>query len=110
MTTLLDSPPCTRCHGTIVEPLDNGTAACCYCGMRTKLGRAQAEKAAAAAPKGEEFRFQYGRFVGMTIPEAAAQPNGRRYLEALAKTNDRMRARIEDFFALDEWTDPAQIV
>lgn len=117
MTTLLDHAPCDRCEGTVVEPLDDdGLAACCYCGLRVRLCRSKAVQAARSrASSGEEFRLQYGRFAGMTLAECVAQPNGRRYLEALAAGNEKMRARVEEFlaaadFPLDEFSEPRHIV
>lgn len=117
MSMLLDHAECVRCDGTVVEPLDDeGTAACCYCGLRVRVCRARAaEIERTRKPGGEEFRLQYGRFAGLTFAEVVAQPNGLRYLEALAAGNDKLRARVEGFlasekFSLDEWTEPRQIV
>lgn len=113
MTALLDHAPCTRCEGTVVDPLDDGgLAACCYCGLLVRLPRLAAAAAAKARPAStpaDGFRLQYGRFAGLTLQETADQPNGLRYLEALAKGNDKLRGMIEDFlrpqdFALDART------
>jgi hypothetical protein len=46
-----------------------------------------------------EFRFQFGRFKGMTFAEADAEPNGRRYLEHLRDTNEKLRDRIAEYLA-----------
>jgi hypothetical protein len=35
----------------------------------------------------------------MTIAEADAEPNGRRYLEHLRDTNEKLKTRIEEYLA-----------
>ncbi len=91
MTELLDHRPCKRCHGTVVEPIEEGLASCCYCGLLVRVPGAR------PAPPPGEWKLQAGRFAGMTLAEAAAQPNGRRYLEVLRDSDDKLRARIEAF-------------
>jgi hypothetical protein len=44
-----------------------------------------------------EFRFKFGRFVGMTLTEADTQPNGRKYLEHLAIHSNTLRERIAEY-------------
>jgi hypothetical protein len=46
-----------------------------------------------------EFRFQFGRFKGLTFAEADAEKNGRRYLEHLRDTNEKLRDRIAEYLA-----------
>lgn len=46
-----------------------------------------------------EFRFQFGRFKGLTFSQADAEPSGRRYLEHLRDTNEKLRSRIEAYLA-----------
>jgi hypothetical protein len=61
----------------------------------------KAPKLLAAEPASQrhttEFRFKFGRFVGMTLAEADTQPNGRKYLEHLAIHNDTLRERIAEY-------------
>jgi hypothetical protein len=73
--------------------------ACAFCGVRMRVDAAV--RSAAAEPRADwaEFRFQYGRFKGMTIAEADAEPNGRRYLEHLRDTNEKLKTRIEEYLA-----------
>lgn len=94
--TLIDTKPCLRCHGTVSEPLAEGVAGCCYCGLRIRVPGLQAPP-----PLTGEWRLPAGRFAGMTLSEAAVQPNGRRYLEVLRDSDPGYRVRIEEFFRLD---------
>jgi hypothetical protein len=72
---------------------------CAFCGVRMRVDAA-AVQAAVKPPAGTaEFRFQYGRFKGMTLAEADAEPNGRRYLEHLRDTNEKMKPRIDEYLA-----------
>ena len=70
---------------------------CCFCGV---YGRAEVVP---DAPKpvatSGEFRFQFGRFEGLTLAEADQQENGRAYLIYMAETNDRLRERIVEYLA-----------
>jgi LPS O-antigen subunit length determinant protein (WzzB/FepE family) len=50
-----------------------------------------------ASTDATEFRFKFGRFAGMTLAEADAKPNGRKYLEYMATTNDKLRERIAEY-------------
>lgn len=93
------SEPCHRCHATLWEPIGdfvprNGPAedviACAFCGLRVRVP---------AADDAAEFRFRFGRFKGMTLAEADAEPNGRRYLEILRDKNDKLRDRIVEYLS-----------
>jgi hypothetical protein len=112
--------PCYMCRATAWEwtgefvpakgkPED--VVACAFCGARARV---PAQPRPVAPPKdADEFRFQFGRFKGMTFAEADAEPNGRRYLEVLRDTNAKLRERIEGYLnatALDSGGDTGQIV
>lgn len=70
---------------------------CVFCGVRMRVDAAVRFAADEPTDGCAEFRFQYGRFKGMTISEADAEPNGRRYLELMRDKNERLRARIEEY-------------
>lgn len=91
MTHILDHAPCKRCRGSVVEPVSDGLAACCYCGLLVRVRGAMVD------PPAGDWKLPAGRFAGMTLAEAAEQPNGRRYLEVLRDSDDKLRARIEAF-------------
>jgi hypothetical protein len=91
MTALIDTPPCYRCEGTVAVHLDGRSAACVYCNARMTL----AKEPPAPPPPPEEHRFTAGRFAGLTLAEALEQPNGRRYLEHMAREDAALRARLE---------------
>jgi hypothetical protein len=91
---------CYRCSASSWECIDtterHDVLACVFCGVLEKV------KAAPRAAKPQpidrsEFRFQFGRFKGMTLAEADAEPNGRRYLEVMKDRNDKLRSRIEEY-------------
>ena len=92
-----DHIACERCgasaHDTIDERKGEVLAECCFCGA---LQWCKAPKRLAVTDT-IEFRFKHGRFTGMTLAEADAQPNGRRYLEHLAIHNDTLRERIAEY-------------
>ena len=101
---------CDRCeasaHDVIDERRGEVLLECCFCGF-LKWCKAPQRRAFAPADTSDqcpwstefrqavepvdttEFRFRSGRFVGMTIPEAEAQPNGRQYVEWM-KANARI--------------------
>lgn len=97
---------CPRCHGSAWECIGEfsprgghvqDVLECAYCGVRERVD-APRKRAAVAEPQTHgEFRFQYGRFKGLTFAEADAQPNGRRYLEVLRDTNEKLRDRIKAY-------------
>jgi hypothetical protein len=73
---------------------------CAFCGVRMRVDAAVRSPVAAAPPADRgEFRFQFGRFKGMTLSEADAEPNGRRYLEVMMGRNDKLRPRIEEYLS-----------
>lgn len=96
--------PCYRCDATAWEHVGEfvpvrGPAQdvleCAFCGVRHRVDAPRRPRATAAPTHdGEEFRFQFGRFAGLTFAEVDAEPNGRRYLEHLRSTNERLRDRI----------------
>jgi hypothetical protein len=71
-------------------------AECCFCGALEWCKSPLKQNEPLAEPPGE-FRFKFGRFTGMTLTEAAAQPNGRKYLEWMAANNERLRGRIAEY-------------
>lgn len=106
-----DSDPCPRCEAVAWECIGTSEPPrgwpqdileCAFCGV---LKRVRAVRKLAGPrqepPRDEiEFRFESGRFVGMTLAEADAQPNGRRYLETLLKADERLRGRIEEYLKI----------
>ena len=70
---------------------------CCFCGVLERVEAAARPVAAEPHTGGAEFRFQYGRFGGMTLAEAEREENGRAYLEHLRDTNEKLRGRIEAY-------------
>lgn len=99
---------CHRCDASTWEAVDTRTfrehgrnvphdvLECCFCGLMTCV---PATKKPAATKQRGEFRFQFGRFKGLTFSEADAEPNGRRYLEHLRDTNEKLRERIAEYLA-----------
>lgn len=94
--------PCYRCQGTawelLIECGREDIVSCVFCGVRWKVKAASIRLADFSPEDTAEFRFQYGRFKGMTLAEAEAEPNGRRYLEHLRDTNEKLRDRITKHF------------
>lgn len=98
------STPCYRCEANAWEHVGEFTPVkgprqdvleCAFCGVRHRVDAPYRPRSAATAPpQVGEFRFQFGRFAGLTFAEADAQPNGRRYLEHLRDTNEKLRDRI----------------
>lgn len=98
--------PCYRCNATAWEVIGEfvpskgkpqDVIACAFCGARWRV-EAAARPATAAPPADRaEFRFQFGRFKGLTFAEADAEPNGRRYLEHLRDTNEKLKERIAEY-------------
>lgn len=101
--------PCYRCGANgwgIIETRevrDRGRVVredvveCVFCGV---LEAFPAVERSPRQDPSSEFRFQYGRFAGMTLAEADAQPNGRRYLEHMRDTNEKLRGTIEDYLSI----------
>lgn len=101
--------PCYRCDATAWECIGEfvprkgppeDVVECAFCGVRMRVEAAAAQ--AAAKPQAcdaTEFRFQFGRFKGLTFAEADAEPNGRKYLEVLRDTNEKLRSRIEEYLS-----------
>lgn len=98
--------PCYRCEAVAWECIGEfvphkgkpqDVVECAFCGARLRVPAVP--RSAAAPPPSDtgEFRFQFGRFKGMTLAEADAEPNGRRYLEVMRDTNDKLRSRIEEY-------------
>ena len=100
--------PCHRCHATAWECIGDFTPRkgkpedvldCAFCGLRTRVPAVPRPKAAEPHTGSDEFRFQFGRFKGLTFAETDAEPNGRRYLEVLRDANEKLRDRIEAYLA-----------
>lgn len=98
--------PCHRCEATLWEEVGEfvprkGPAedviACAFCGLRVRVPAVK--RTPQRSHDGDEFRFQFGRFKGMTFAEADAEPNGRRYLEIMRDSNEKLRGRIEQYLA-----------
>jgi hypothetical protein len=68
---------------------------CAFCGYRLRVNASRRPRSAPlAAPAEGDFRLQHGRFAGMTLAEVDAEANGRRYLEVLRETNEKLRSRV----------------
>ena len=103
------SSPCHRCEATAWELIGefvprkgrpDDVIECAFCGLRTRVPAAvRPVSSRLVADDVDEFRFQFGRFKGMTFAETDAEPNGRRYLEVLRDTNEKLRGRIEQSLA-----------
>lgn len=98
--------PCDRCKATAWESIGEfretrgrpqEVLECAFCGMRLRVTAKARKPRALPIAEVDEFRFQFGRFTGMTFAEADAEPNGRRYLEHLRDTNDKLRDRITEY-------------
>jgi hypothetical protein len=111
--------PCHRCDATAWECIGDFTPhkgkpedvlECAFCGLRTRVPASSKPKAVKIS---DEFRFQFGRFKGLTFAEADTEPNGRRYLEHLRDTNEKLRDRIAEYLAenaLDSSASDGEIV
>ena len=100
---------CYRCHASTWEAVDsrmirergrdvpNDLIECCFCGVLKWVAATRRPVAVVEEKPQGEFRFQFGRFKGLTIAETDAEENGRRYLEYLRDNNERMRERIGDY-------------
>lgn len=98
--------PCDQCHATHWEWVGEfvprkgkaeDVVACVFCGARLRVEAAAVPVAAPRQTDTAEFRFQFGRFKGLTFAEADAEPNGRRYLEVMRDTSPKLRDRIEAY-------------
>lgn len=88
---------CYRCGGGAFEELDDdGLLACVWCGARERLARPRRPKAVPAANR-DAFRFKFGRYADKTFAEVDAEPNGRRYLEWMRDTNERLRDVVGEY-------------
>jgi hypothetical protein len=72
---------------------------CCFCGVLERVEAAARPVAVEPQPSRAEFRFQYGRFKGLTLAGADREENGRAYLEHLRDTNDKLRDRIAEYLS-----------
>lgn len=111
--------PCHRCAAIAWEHIDDFTPRkgkpedvleCGFCRLRTRVPAVARPK---AAEPHDAFHFQFGRFKGLTFAKADAEPNGRRYLEVLRDTNEKLRDRIAAYLAgsgLDSSADAGDIV
>ena len=100
------SAPCYRCKATAWEVIGEfvpakgkpqDVIACAFCGVRLRVEASAVPVAAKQQTDTAEFRFQFGRFKGLTFAEADAEPNGRRYLEHLRETNEKLKERIAEY-------------
>ena len=100
--------PCHRCAAIAWECIGDFTPRkgtpedvleCAFCGLRTRVPAVARPQAAKPHADHEAFRFQFGRFKGLTFAETDAEKNGRRYLEHLRDTNEKLRERIAEYLA-----------
>lgn len=117
------SASCYRCEAAAWEHVGDFTPhrgkkqdviECAFCGVRLRVDAAAMPVAAKRqADTSDNFRFQFGRFAGKTLAEADAEPNGRRYLEVMRDSNEKLRPRIEEYLkknALDRQDACGEIV
>lgn len=100
--------PCHRCNATLWEPVgefvprrgpQEDVIGCAFCGLRVRVPAVVVAAAEHRRDDADEFRFQFGRFKGMTFSETDAEPNGRKYLEVIRDTNEKLRGRIEAYLS-----------
>lgn len=103
--------PCYRCSASAWERIDTveevhrgrvfrqDVVECCFCGVIERVEAATRPAAAESQAGRSEFRFQYGRFKGLTIAEADREENGRECLEYLRDTNEKLRGRIAEYLS-----------
>lgn len=98
--------PCYRCEAVAWECIGEfvphkgkrqDVIECAFCGVRMRVDAVPRPEAAHQPSGTDEFRFQFGRFKGMTLAEADAEPNGRRYLEVMRDGNEKLRDRIAEY-------------
>jgi hypothetical protein len=100
------SEPCDRCNARSWEVIGEfvprkgrpqDVVECAFCGVRLRVE--QQGRSAMSEPLVDtgEFRFQHGRFKGLTFAEVDAEPNGRRYLEIMQGSNEKLRERITKY-------------
>lgn len=114
--------PCHRCDATAWECIGEFTPGkgrpedvleCAFCGLRTRVPAVARPKAERPHTGSDAFRFQFGRFKGLTFAEADGETNGRAYLEHLRDTNEKLRDRIAAYLvgnALDSSDHDGDIV
>jgi hypothetical protein len=102
---------CYRCSASAWERIDTreevvrgrvyreDVVECCFCGVLERVEAAARPVAAEPQTGRAEFRFQYGRFKGLTLAEADREENGRAYLEHLRDTNAKLRDRIAEYLS-----------
>ena len=92
---------CYSCSASAWERIENvgreDVVQCCFCGVLERVEAAAVRVAAKQHTGTAEFRFQYGRFAGMTFAEADREQNGRAYLEHLRDTNAKLRDRVAEY-------------
>ena len=102
------SEPCYRCEAVAWDRVGEfvprrgklqDVIECAFCGVRLRVDAVPRSATASQPTDTAEFRFQFGRFQGMTFAEADAEPNGRRYLEVLRDTNEKLRERIAEYLS-----------
>lgn len=108
MSLLVDITTCSRCHAGLHDIADESTdrrgcrtwlLQCAFCGGLDRVDApATSERPSEPTPaQAEAFRFKHGRFAGLTLAEADAQPNGRKYLEWMLKNNKALAPRVADY-------------
>lgn len=89
---------CSRCqamaHDIVREARDHALLECCFCGAFNRVPPLHREP---PKPKAVDFRFEHGRYAGMTLEEVDADPHGRRYLEFQRLHSPALRGVIEAY-------------
>lgn len=88
---------CDRCDSTMHDVLEEYPEkgrlllVCLWCNLREWVDyKPQAQSL---------FRLKYGRHAGKTLAEIEREPNGRKYLEYMARTNPSLKDVITEYLA-----------
>lgn len=95
-----DCITCVECHGRSHDAIEEKgkkiLLECNYCGLRQWATNAPSK------PRDDTPRMTTGRYSGKTLAEIDASPNGRRYLEAVAKNDERLREAVSRYLAASQ--------
>lgn len=86
----------SRSHDAVRSRGKQALLECNYCGLKQWASNAPPK------PKDEVHRMESGRFRGMTFKEIDSLPNGRRYLEAIMKNDEKLREAVSRHLAASQ--------